>query len=213
MPKILNVSQKYRSKEWLYQKYIIEQLPSRAIADIVGASRKTIDQWLAKAKIKKRGFGGSRDKKSKKWLINEYTKKNKSLREIAKEINEDFKTVHRWIIEYNITPRKVGDPRKREDSPWWTGGKYKSKKGYTWIYVPEHPNCNSRGYVMEHRLVVENQLKRYLKKEEIVHHINFIREDSRLKNLYLFSSQSEHAKYHKLYILKKAKKLKSNLYE
>ena len=73
MPKILKVLKKYRSKEWLYQKYIIEKLPSRSIAKIVGADRKTIDQWLVKVGIKKRGFGGS-ERPTKEVLFNKYIK-------------------------------------------------------------------------------------------------------------------------------------------
>jgi len=209
MPKILNVPQLYRSKEWLYEKYEIEKLSSQKIADIVGADRKTIDQWLAKQQIKKRGFGGSRGKKSKKWLLDKYIKKGKSLNDIAAIVNEDRKTVHRWLIGYKIPRRPVGDTRKGKDNPRWKGDKYIGKRyGYVWIYKPSHPNCSYRGFVKEHRLVAEKCLDRYLNRKEVIHHINLNKADNRPKNLYYYSSQSEHAKYHfgKIQI-----KLKSNL--
>src|ERR1035437_6948160 len=97
MPKILQVSSEYRTYKWLYQKYWIEKLPSQKIADIVGADRKTIDQWLAKNKIQKRGFNGSLGKPTNEWLIEEYIENKKSLNDIAKIVNQDRKTVHRWL--------------------------------------------------------------------------------------------------------------------
>jgi hypothetical protein len=85
----------------------------------------------------------------------------------------------------------------KEKHPNWKGGKYYSKySGYVFVLCPEHPFADTRGYIREHRLVVEKYLGRYLDKNEVVHHINGIKNDNELKNLYLFTS-SEHKTFHK----------------
>lgn len=77
----------------------------------------------------------------------------------------------------------------------WKGGIF-MKDGYRFIKMPNHPNCNNFGYVREHRLVMEKHLGRYLLKTEAVHHINGIKDDNRIENLKLFSSNSEHMVSH-----------------
>jgi hypothetical protein len=216
MSKILQVPSEYRTYKWLYQKYIIEKLPSQKIADIVGADRKTIDQWLAKVKIFKRGFGGSLGKPTKEWLINEYIENKKSLNDIAKIVNQDRKTVHRWLAYYKIKSHKVGETRMGKDNQFWREGKhiYTSKsRGYRYIYKPGHPMARKSGYVPEHRFIVSELLGRNLERNEEVHHINFNEGDNRLENLYLFSSKSDHMLYHRKLARKEVGFLKSNLIE
>jgi hypothetical protein len=47
-----------------------------------------------------------------------------------------------------------------------------------------------------HRRVAEMKLGRPLKPGEVVHHIDFDRQNSDASNLHVFKSQKEHAKYH-----------------
>ncbi len=87
---------------------------------------------------------------------------------------------------------------------WSKGMRYKGRLGfhinsggYKEIYKPDHPFSTKRGYIMEHRLIMEDFIKRYLKPEEKVHHINHDRLDNRFINLKLFKNQSIHIGLHK----------------
>ena len=87
--------------------------------------------------------------------------------------------------------------RKRMSDAHKTGrNKYHNGEGYMWIYNPKHPYTTKSGYMLEHRLIMERMLGRYLFKEERVHHINGIKDDNRIKNLQLFKNENEHVKFH-----------------
>jgi len=73
----------------------------------------------------------------------------------------------------------------------------RGKAGYISIRKPEHPN-NYNGRVREHILVMENMIGRYLKKGEIVHHINYLEDDNRKENLFLCNTYKDHDNIHKL---------------
>ena len=77
----------------------------------------------------------------------------------------------------------------------WKGGRNYDGQGYVRIWKPGHPFAN-HGYVLEHRLVMEKKLGRYLDPKEIVHHINHIKDDNRPENLMLFKSNKDHMKNH-----------------
>jgi hypothetical protein len=78
----------------------------------------------------------------------------------------------------------------------WKGGKRKTIQGYIVVRCECHPAAIREGYyVAEHRLVMEQYLGRYLTKEELVHHINGIKDDNRIENLQVVT-QEEHNAIH-----------------
>ena len=80
----------------------------------------------------------------------------------------------------------------------WKGGKTIDKDGYVLILDRSHESIKKKGisrYRREHIVVMENYLKRNLKKGEVVHHKNGIKSDNRLENLQLFKSNGEHLKF------------------
>lgn len=66
---------------------------------------------------------------------------------------------------------------------FWKGGRFLSKSGYVYVLKPEHPKADSKGYVLEHRLVMEELIGRYLITGEWIHHKNGIKNDNRIENL------------------------------
>ena len=77
----------------------------------------------------------------------------------------------------------------------WNIRKIVKKGDYLYAVVPEHPKASKHGYVLEHRVVMENKLGRLLKDDEIVHHKNHDKHDNRNENLELMD-RSEHTRLH-----------------
>jgi hypothetical protein len=82
-----------------------------------------------------------------------------------------------------------------EDHHLWKGGHYKNSSGYIFIYLPEHPRANKDGCVLEHRYVWEQFNGRLLKTNEVVHHINGVRDDNRIENLIVLT-KNKHSSLH-----------------
>lgn len=77
---------------------------------------------------------------------------------------------------------------------------FRIMSGYKWIFIPNHPrSCKFTKCVMEQVLIMEKHLERFLKPQEVVHHINSNKLDNRLENLKLFANKSEHMRWHALY--------------
>jgi len=103
---------------------------------------------------------------------------------------EKLHTLRRERKEYWTDEQKI--KISGINSPNWKGGKYK-RNGYVFRYKPEHPFPNDcKKYVAEHRLVMEEKIGRYLTKDEMVHHLNGIRDDNRIENLQLLLKNQHH---------------------
>ena len=99
------------------------------------------------------------------------------------------------MSEFPLSPKGIPHLTYRgKKHPNWRGGIMHSQ-GYIAIKKWEHPFHSTRGYVKEHRLVMEKYLGRYLQPNEMVHHKNNIRNDNRIENLEV-TNKSEHYYIH-----------------
>jgi hypothetical protein len=87
---------------------------------------------------------------------------------------------------------RIGESQRRA---WQTkrqrmpiGSLYTDFHGYTLVKVVEGKGAWKR----QHILVMEQHIGRKLSKGEVVHHINGVRSDNRIANLYLCRSHSHH---------------------
>lgn len=140
---------------------------------------------------------GMSEEAFKEFLIDEYCNKKKFLTEIARELNINTAALRRYFVKYGIPFRNATESRKMYSGTKnhnWNGEKH-IHNGYIEIYAPGHPKARSRPYVYEHILIMEKHIGRYLKENEVVHHINKNKRDNRLENLQLLTVH-EHCSLH-----------------
>jgi len=106
----------YQSREWLYQKYIIERLSIYLIAKLCNCSSTNIWYWLKKYNIPIRSKSESgiiyhslkntdAKYKNREWLEKRYIEEKLSTTEIGEICGVTRAIPRRWLIKYNISRR------------------------------------------------------------------------------------------------------------
>jgi hypothetical protein len=170
-PKKAGVKMKgYQNKEELAQKY--EELASmQKVADYYGVSKRSIMNYMNKFGLKRNSMRLNLDVDKMVQLFYE----GYDLHYIADKFNAAYSTVRGRLQERGI------------ETDRYHYGYTAKATGYIYIYMPEHPLANKRGYVPEHTLVIEKAIGRHLTSDEVVHHINGIKNDNALTNLKLMT--------------------------
>lgn len=113
---------------------------------------------------------------------------------VAERIGVHVGTIEKVCKRLQLATQRSG-PKSGAEHPDWTGGRVKVK-GYWYVYSPGHPFARKGvPYVLEHRLVMEAKLRRYLLPGEVVHHIDANRENNIPENLIVFGSNAKHLKH------------------
>ena len=76
----------------------------------------------------------------------------------------------------------------------------RTRKNKGWAYDSngrKNIRVKGRGYVAEHRLIIEQHIGRRLQRTEQIHHINCNKTDNRLENLHISRTVNEHLKSHR----------------
>ena len=92
--------------------------------------------------------------------------------------------------------KRLNSNQDRENNRNWKGGRIINSCGYVLLLDKKHPRAKgNNGYVMEHILIMEKEIRRFLDADEVVHHKNENRQDNRIENLKLMTI-SEHLSLH-----------------
>jgi len=154
---------------------------------------------------------------TKEYLNDEYIGSKKPMRQIAEDAGCSITTVYRYIRKFRIKTRTIPEATKGRNNSNFGGmtvekrqelklarknnlcnfkGHRKSNwAGYILIFKPEHIYSDIDGYVREHHLILEEQIKRSVKPKEVGYHINKIIDDNRIENLMLFITRAAHKRF------------------
>jgi hypothetical protein len=84
----------------------------------------------------------------------------------------------------------------KEKNVNWKGGIITDGRGYVFLLIPKEKRAGKeRIYISEHRKIMSEYLKRPLLPNEVVHHINGIKNDNRIENLIVIT-RANHIKEH-----------------
>jgi HNH endonuclease len=100
------------------------------------------------------------------------------------------------MLRAMVEDGSIKDNKKFYSNEWSKLGK-KRHNGYIYIRYRKHPNSDCDGWIGEHRLVMENSIRRYLETYEHIHHKNEDRADNRIENLEIHSNSSHYLEHHK----------------
>jgi hypothetical protein len=125
----------------------------------------------------------------------------KTAREISELIgNISEESVRKYQIIYNCPRSTRTGMRRGPGHPGWNSGRKLDRDGYVLISCgPEHPHIRKVsgrivGLILEHRIIMEIKIGRFLEPNEVVDHIDGCRIHNHPDNLRLFDSNAEHLK-------------------
>ena len=121
---------KYRDEEWLREQYWENEKTTADMAAKCCCSPSTIRRWMDRFGIDRQQEGAQSDERlnDRDWLENQYVRRQKSIYDIAEELNCSPTTVNRWLEKNEIPRRDNARPASEElTDEGWLREKYKEK--------------------------------------------------------------------------------------
>lgn len=173
------------------------------IAELVGKSKSHTQELIRKMNLPRRpkGSGAPRQRSDENnhrvERIKSLADGKKSSKEIALIVGSTAKYVQTILLEFDL-PRlpQSGPSGKRNGS--FAGGRRIDLDGYVFVSAPkDHPNASllpgkNIPKILEHRLVMEQKIGRFLTQDEVVDHIDGLHIHNHPDNLRLFASNKDH---------------------
>ena len=171
------------------------------IADLIGKSKSHVQAMIHKLglpKVKmKKGFALNPKKRTleNEEIVQRIIGLSDGLR-TSKEISRIVETSHKYVQDIMNT---LDLPRRNQGGPTgelngsFSGGRCIDLDGYVLLIAPDnHPYARASGRILEHRLVMEQVLGRYLLPSEVVDHKDCVHLHNHPLNLRLFASNKDH---------------------
>lgn len=121
------MTDKYKQKDWLVQKYHEEGLSQYEIADLCDASQGTVWYWMRKHGVESETPDEpvSEKYKDREWLYEQYVDEERTNKDIAEECGVSDSTICRWKQKLDIPSRGHEMPdHVREKVSETLSGKY-----------------------------------------------------------------------------------------
>lgn len=142
---------------------------------------------------------------SKDEIYNWYIIEERNQNWIANKVGCSRQTLTRWMNYFGIPIRKSKDglllhykQNPREHGPNWKGGTWTIKStGIDYIYYPKNPRAKKENKsVPKYLLVAERLIGRFVKKNEVVHHLDSDRTNNSPDNLCVVD-RGDHMRIHR----------------
>lgn len=157
-----NISKDQLSKDYQEFQSMI------GVANKYGVSKRLIMNRMNELGIS----SNKRCRKEMALQVKPYLDEGLETKDIAKKLNISLTTVIKAAKELGVSTNDK-----------FHKGYIITHNGYKMIPNPQHPYADSKGYVREHRLVMESKIGRFLMPDEVVHHLNHNKLDNRIDNL------------------------------
>lgn len=157
----------YRDEEWLREHYVDKDLSTYEIAELAGVTRPTICNWLHRHDLDVADPGpanaGDVDQlKDAEWLRDQYKHQEKSVLDIADDLDVDHKTVRTYLKKHEIEIDSISIGQLRK-----SGANLELLRDPDWLSEQYHQNELSINEIADMCRVDPATLSRWMDKHEI----------------------------------------------